>query len=207
MRIIAISDTHNRHEQIAVPSGDVLVHAGDFTLHGKLDEVRAFNKWLGRLPHKHKLIIAGNHDRAFQTEPDLARSLITNGVYLQDETKEIDGLKFYGTPWQPRHQDMAFNLQRGPEIAEIWSKIPSDIDVLITHGPPSGHGDLTAHGNSVGCEDLLRRVDEIKPMLNIFGHIHEGAGITHNSHTTFINACICNLSYRPGNQPIVYDLI
>jgi Icc-related predicted phosphoesterase len=206
MRIVAISDTHSRHEQIVVPAGDVLVHAGDITLYGKMDELRAFNHWLGRLPHKHKIVIAGNHDRIFHERSDLARSILTNAIYLQDEAITIEGIKFYGSPWQPWHHDMAFNLQRGPEIAEIWSRVPLDTDVLITHGPPFGHGDMTFSQQYVGCEDLLRRIEDIKPRLNIFGHIHEGAGITFNSRTAFINACICNLSYHPVNMPVVYDL-
>ena len=39
---------------------------------------------------------------------------------------------------------------------QIWAKIPEGIDVLITHGPPLGRGDLTSHGMRVGCVDLVR---------------------------------------------------
>src|SRR6187200_3451602 len=107
MRIVAISDTHSKHEQIVVPAGDVLVHAGDITLYGKLDELHAFNHWLGRLPHRHKIVIAGNHDKILQERSDLARSILKNAIYLQDEAITIEGIKFYGSPWQPWHHDMA----------------------------------------------------------------------------------------------------
>ena len=36
-RFVCISDTHNRN--IALPKGDVLIHAGDLTNHGSYEEV------------------------------------------------------------------------------------------------------------------------------------------------------------------------
>src|ERR1044071_5799984 len=86
MRIVCISDTHSRHDQIEVPPGDVLVHAGDSTMVGRVEEIAKFDHWLGRLPHPHKILIAGNHDWLFEKEPSLAESLITNAVYLRDSS-------------------------------------------------------------------------------------------------------------------------
>ncbi len=62
MRIVCISDTHNLHRKLQIPDGDVLVHAGDFTLFGKQEHLNDFNEWLGTLPHRHKLVVQGNHD-------------------------------------------------------------------------------------------------------------------------------------------------
>jgi Icc-related predicted phosphoesterase len=205
MRIIAISDTHALHESMAVPDGDVLVHAGDLTRRGELEAVVALNDYLGRLPHRHKIVIAGNHDFCFEREPEQCARLLTNAVYLQDAALTIDGVRFYGSPWQPWFYDWAFNLQRGPQIREKWLLIPRDTDVLITHGPPYGHGDLTSRNERAGCEDLLEIVEQIGPRVHIFGHIHEGAGVTRNERTTFVNASICDLGYRPVNPPIVFD--
>lgn len=99
----------------------------------------AFNDWLGQLPHKHKLVIAGNHELSFDPTfnnphsssngnrckhnsglldeiPTLGhsrevlksaanaeniRQYLTNCKYLEDESVELYGLNFYGTPWQP----------------------------------------------------------------------------------------------------------
>ena len=66
MRVVAISDTHMLHEHIDVPDGDVLIHAGDMTSRGSLEEVRTVGKWMASLPHEHIIVIAGNHDWAFQ---------------------------------------------------------------------------------------------------------------------------------------------
>src|SRR3954451_8476125 len=120
MRIIAISDTHGLHNAISIPDGDVLVHAGDLTCDGEIGEVVVFNEFLSTLPHPHKVVIAGNHDWCFQQTPEVCAELLTNAVYLQDSAIIIDGVKFYGSPWQPWLYDWAFNLPRGPKIREKW---------------------------------------------------------------------------------------
>lgn len=202
--IVAISDTHGLHRSLTIPEGDILVHAGDITRSGELETVVDFNEWLGTLPHQHKIVIAGNHDFCFERDPQRSRALLTNCIYLQDESLTVQGIKFYGSPWQPWFFDWAFNLKRGPEIREKWNLIPADTDVLITHGPPFGYGDQTARGEKVGCQDLLQVVERLKPRLHVFGHIHEGYGTSTTESTTFMNACICTLSYKPENAPLAY---
>jgi Icc-related predicted phosphoesterase len=188
LRLVLISDTHGLHDEVDVPGGDILVHAGDFTQVGELGEVKRFNDFLGRLPHAHKIVIAGNHDLCFEREPDQARSMITNAIYLQDQAVEVAGIKFYGSPWQPWFFDWAFNLPRGIELERKWALIPEDTGVLITHGPPHGIGDTTYRGDHAGCSDLRERLRAIRPRLHIFGHIHEARGTWEIDGTTFVNA-------------------
>lgn len=208
MRIICISDTHSRHDHMEVPPGDILIHAGDATMSGRAEEIIKFNHWLGQLPHPYKILIAGNHDWLFETEPALAEGLITNAHYLRDSSVEIEGLKFYGSPWQPRFMHWAFNLSRGEEIKRKWDLIPDNTDVLITHGPPHGILDLVprdslgSHENTE-CEELLLAVRKVKPKLHVFGHIHEGYGVARKSGITFVNACVCDAAYRPVNAAVV----
>lgn len=102
---------------------------------------------------------------------------------LPDENDEIlpdrnQQLKVYGSPWQPRHYTMAFNLNRGAQLAEKWRKIPSDVDLLITHTPPHLILDESNSGIKCGCEALTRffRDGIISPRLHIFGHIREQHG-------------------------------
>mgnify|MGYP006291605781 CR=1 FL=1 len=205
MKLIVISDTHGQHRSLEIPDGDVLIHAGDLTRHGTLGDVREFNNFLGTLPHPHKIVIAGNHDFCFEKDRKACEEILTNCIYLQDQEVVIDGVKFYGSPWQPWFYDWAFNLQRGPEIRAKWELIPEDTDVLITHGPPHGIEDMTAQGEHAGCQDLLEVIEEIKPKMHIFGHIHEGYGVTVNRETTFINASSADQLYRLLNPPIVFD--
>ncbi|MCA1609264.1 MAG: metallophosphoesterase, partial [Acidobacteria bacterium] len=139
-------------------------------------------------------------------------SLLSDNVrYLQDETFEIDGLKIYGSPWQPRFYDWAFNLMRGRELREKWALIPDDVDVLVTHGPPQKILDAapTAHGfSNEGCEELRKRVEELRGrlLLHVFGHIHCGYGVEELLGVKFVNASVCDELYQPVNAPVVVEL-
>jgi Icc-related predicted phosphoesterase len=207
MRIVCVSDTHNQHNKIKLPEGDVLIHAGDFSMLGKVPEVGAFLKWFGEQPHKHKVLIAGNHDWLFERESTLATSMVPEGVtYLNDSGAVIEGLNFWGSPVQPEFGNWAFNRNQF-EIDQHWQLIPSNTDVLITHGPPRGVLDWTVPCmNEVGCPDLLSRVLSVKPKLHVFGHIHEAYGQKQFEDTLFVNAALCDECYYLGNPPIVVDL-
>jgi Icc-related predicted phosphoesterase len=206
MRCVVLSDTHGLHDHVDVPDGDVLIHAGDLTNRGDLEDVARFDAFLAGLPHRHKIVVAGNHDFCFENRRQEARQLLRHAVYLEDEALTLDGVRFWGSPWQPWFYDWAFNLERGPEIRAKWDLIPAGTDVLITHGPPLGHGDLTSRGERAGCADLFDRVGELRPKYHLFGHIHEGYGVTRDGDTTFVNASICDLGYRPVQAPVVIEV-
>lgn len=207
-RIVCLSDTHNFNEIIAVPDGDILIHAGDATVRGTQYEVEAFLSWYSALRHKYKIFVAGNHDWLYETNNRLARLLTANFniKYLQDSSLEIGNLNIYGSPWQPRFYDWAFNLNRGREMAEKWKMIPKDTDILITHGPAFKILDKTPTGDSAGCEELRKIVEKLRPKAHIFGHIHHSYGTTDEFGVKFINASICNESYSPVNSPIILDI-
>jgi len=209
MRVVAISDTHTFEDQITVPDGDVLIHAGDFTISGTVSEVSNFCTWLHRQPHRHKIIVAGNHDWLLEKFPVQARAFIKNvpgACYLQDSSIVIEGVTFYGAPWQPRFMDWAFNVDRGNAIKQYWDRI-SSCEVLITHGPPWGILDtvksLEPH---LGCEELIKAVLRVKPRVHVFGHIHGGYGQRQLNGVRFINASICNEAYHPINEPVVFEV-
>ena len=207
-KIVCLSDTHNCSEQITVPDGDILIHAGDATNRGTQFEVEEFLKWFSSLPHKHKIFVAGNHDWLYETNNRIARLLTANFNinYLQDSSVEIENLKFYGSPWQLRFYDWAFNLNRGAEMAEKWQMIPNNTDILITHCPPYGILDKTPGGDFAGCEELRLKIEELRLKAHVFGHIHCGYGTIEKSGVKFVNASICDESYNPINSPIIIDI-
>jgi Icc-related predicted phosphoesterase len=235
MRIVCISDTHSLQDLMVhpIPKGDVLIHAGDISNKGGERDVTNFIHWFQNIEgFDTKIFISGNHDFCFEkvNEPhhkgdyDWLHNLMSsenlsqsNVTYLQDDFIIIEStefsrpIKFYGTPWQPWFYDWAFNLPRlGDELNSKWAFIPEDTDVLITHGPPNGYGDRVNNWRqpnvNVGCELLLNRIIDIKPLVNVFGHIHEGYGVEYNDDTIFVNASICNSKYVPINKPIIIDL-
>jgi Icc-related predicted phosphoesterase len=229
MRLVCISDTHNQHDKLgSLPEGDVLVHAGDWTGTGTQKQVISFIRWFASQPHKHKILIAGNHEitldlqaykdrwymfhsrHPLQAHEIKSYVLREDGIqYLENQSVEIEGFHFYGSPVTPSFGGWGFNVDRGDPIREVWSKIPTNTDVLITHGPPYGYGDKLDIGDRVGCPDLLEEViTRIKPKVHIFGHIHEGYGIYKlEGGPKFLNASLCNEGYVLTNNTIVYDLL
>ena len=226
VRVVCISDTHCMHREISLPSGDILLHTGDCTRGGTIGQIRDFLEWFSIQPFAHRVWIAGNHDLTLDSdfyESNLKRfhrkrkeeqnaicTLIQSYpdvIYLEDSLIEIEGLRIYGSPWQPTFFHWAFNRARGKEIDQKWKEIPDDIDILMTHGPPLGYGDLCNSGVRAGCADLLHHIMyRIQPRLHVFGHIHEGEGMYHNDRTQFVNASSCDQQYRYCVAPKVLTL-
>lgn len=212
MIITAISDTHEQHwnYDLKIPKSDVLIHSGDMTMGGAVRAVASFINWFKDQPATHKVLIAGNHDFCFQgSERDLVVSIAKDSgvIYLEDQAVEINGVKFWGSPWQPWHNDWAFNLQRGKQISRKWKLIPDDTNVLITHGPPMGILDRTKRDTLVGCEDLGIRIRQLKKLkAHIFGHIHESYGTLISHNVRYVNACSSDLRYHLINEPITFEV-
>ena len=125
---------------------------------------------------------------------------------MNDSGITIEGLKIWGSPIQPTFYDWAFNRKRGAEINKHWKLIPPDTDILITHGPPFQILDKTTSECHVGCDMLLNKINQIKPKLHVFGHIHEGYGMIQKNETIFVNASSVNIRYQLVNAPIVLEI-
>ena len=190
LRLVIVSDTH-RSYKMPIPDGDVLVHAGDSEWSGS-----RMDKWASGLNHPYKLAICGNMDFSMQKTAEGMQ----NVTYLQDSSVVISGVKFYGSPWTPKFTGV-FQLTSKSQAEDVWNKVPHDVDVLITHGPPSTKLDITSRGLEVGDDVLLAAVTSIKPRVHCFGHIHESYGTTQTDDTLFCNAAVYN-----NHPPIVVDV-
>jgi len=202
MRIVFISDTHGLHDELSLPAGDLIIHAGDITDHGSKPEVEAFLSWFSALDYPHKIFIGGNHDIFLDEYPvDLLELLPSNVTYLRNNGCEIAGIKIWGSPVSPDLMDWAFGKRRS-EMAAHWKYMPRQIDILITHTPPFGILDRSSAHHQLGCESLLRKVKNINPKIHVFGHIHASYGTEIQGQTVFINAS--NLDSYQGliNPPI-----
>lgn len=209
MRLVAIADLHSQTP--VLPEGDILTISGDLTWRGNLQELEKVCAWLKAQPHKHKVIIAGNHDWCFENKTKKAEQMVADAgvTYLRDSGCEIEGLKFYGSPWQPWFHSWAFNVQRG-SLHLYWDKIPANLDVLLVHGPPFGYGDRTSRGDRVGCEELISALHQKVPKHVFYGHIHEDTGSWRfNEGETMLYNCSIGptfVSEGPSCAPFVIDL-
>ena len=210
MKLTFISDTHTKHDILNLSGGDVLIHSGDFMNSGyHRDNIMDFLDWFIDQPYKHKIFIAGNHDRYFEDNPEETKQILDvvyGGLvtYLEDSGTKIGDVNVWGSPWQPEFMNWAFNLPRqGTELNDKWNLIPENTDILITHGPPYGYLDkLPNIPENLGCELLRERVKEVKPKIHVFGHIHYGHGYTTNGDTHFINAAVLNEEYQHEHKPL-----
>uniref|UniRef100_A0A0N4UZT6 Metallophos domain-containing protein n=1 Tax=Enterobius vermicularis TaxID=51028 RepID=A0A0N4UZT6_ENTVE len=226
IRVVCISDIHDQITKIIhrIPDGDILICAGDFTHTGSEEKLKEFDETVGKLPHKFKIVIAGNHDLGFQDDYSLSESqeniacrglkgtpkgykLLKNCIYLQDSSTKVMGLNIYGSSWHPL-PGFPFYLPRGQQLLEKWNLIPTGTDILVTHTPPLGHNDIFNKENTrCGCSELLNTVEKrVHPKFHVFGHIHEQNGVTTNGETTFINASICTHALNPIYDPVIFDI-
>jgi Icc-related predicted phosphoesterase len=245
MKIVHVSDTHGKHNNVIVPECDILVGTGDWGGRTNLKELTEFLTWFEKQPAKIKIFTAGNHDICLDKKWVLrkkneghlegllanqawhdARQLIENYnvKYLEDAEFVYEGVKFYGSPYSPsfHRQNWVFNADRGQEIKTIWGRIPSDVDVLLTHSPVfgvldevpiEGRTDWHIDGH-VGCQDLANviknRLMQLK--LHCFGHIHDNAGVlikkvSKSRQVIFSNGACVNNAYQPViTKPFIIEI-
>lgn len=209
MRIVCLSDTHGQHRSINVPDGDVLIHAGDITRTGSLQETEDFLLWYAAQPHLYKIFVAGNHDRGFEQQKEkIIAKIPHNIIYLENSGVQIENFYFWGSPYTPKFLNWAFGKNRGAEMAAYWQKIPLHTSVLITHGPPKNILDTTHKGHNVGCADLMNTINTLAQLkLHVFGHIHEAYGIQVQGNCTFVNASVLDRKYKKASEPVVVTIV
>lgn len=202
MRFVLVSDTHERHRELSVPEGDVLLHGGDGLELGI--SPADLDGWFGELGFAHVLAVAGNHDFPLEDAERAGETGFRNARLLHDEAAEVDGLWVYGAPWVPDLPVWAYYANE-ERLREAWAKVPAGVDVLLTHTPPAGILDRNRQGTSLGCPFLAEELKRIRPRLHVFGHVHASAGVHVDGVTLFVNASSTR-STGELHDPVVVDL-
>ncbi|PYH43190.1 metallophosphatase domain-containing protein [Aspergillus saccharolyticus JOP 1030-1] len=189
-----------------LPAGDVLIHAGDLTNHGSMAELRRTMDWISAADFEVKIIVCGNHDVTLDAEFYARHGSKFHGQHLEDPQKCIELVteaskssiaflrhesalvrlnrpngpntvfKVFGSPYSQSSGTWAYGYDSS-EAARLWSSIPLDSDIVVTHTPPHSHCDRhEAAGVSVGCEALRQVLSNVRPMLAVCGHVHESRG-------------------------------
>ncbi|KAJ8110333.1 hypothetical protein OPT61_g6801 [Boeremia exigua] len=191
-------------EASALPPGDVLIHAGDLTNQGSYDELERTVAWLEKAPFEAKIVVAGNHeitlDEQFYEEkgsrwkwptwqsPRGCMKLLRDSktiTYLENQStvvslKKPSGpqtcFRVFGSPSTPGNGNWAFEYQE-QDAEKLWSAIPKDAQIVVTHTPPKGHCDAATKDDRSGCPALFQRLAVVRPLLHVCGHIHEARGV------------------------------
>lgn len=209
MKVTVISDTHNDHKFMDVGSGDMLIHCGDFGTKGTYTEATNFLWWFVKQPYKYKILVPGNHDRRFKKGNDLIQLAKDMGIHtLMKHYVQIEGLNIWGGEFVPYFIDNECVHSTREEREREWQGMPDNLDILITHAPPSTILDTNKYGQHCGCDALYDAVMEKKPRYHVFGHIHEHAMRTYfNEHTIFINGAVKDEKYRTiGNKWMQFNI-
>lgn len=203
LQLVLLSDTHELHREIDdIPPGDILIHAGDFTMFSRsLRSVVDFNQWLGELPHRYKIVVPGNHETFLHSNP-ANRSLLDNATVLINEAVTVAGLRVWGSPTTP--VGPAFGVRSEEQRRRLYAFIPENTGLLITHGPPFGVLDCNPGSRlHQGDPILLEAVNQVRPKLHVFGHIHGSYGLFEDKYTTFVNAALLGRDGNVDKKPVV----
>ncbi len=215
MKVVMISDTHGFHRDphLIIPDGDLLIHAGDMSMMGELDVLLDVNDWFKELDFNDIVVIAGNHDRSLGGKAMMGYKMFTNAIYLDRSSVMINDKLIWGSPYTTWSDALNPMFKKITYIKDEmdWAGIPKDVDILVTHQPPYGFGDLLDDYGSepnthIGDMKLYSKILDYKPELNVTGHIHEAYGVYHNDDTTIVNASVVDPRYNLVNKPVVIDL-
>jgi Icc-related predicted phosphoesterase len=213
MKLWHFSDSHGQHKKLTVPDNiDIAIFSGDAgnyrDVYRNEIEVRSFLDWYKQLNIPYKIMIAGNHDSSIERKFIKKEEMHKLGIiYLEDDLTIVEGLLIYGSPWTPTFNNWSFNMSRH-KLYRVWDAVPSDIDILVTHGPPKGILDITENTKHnyefCGCNNLRFQIeDRIKPKYHMFGHIHDRKGAIYRN-SGVLNLPTCDTVFSNGS--VVADL-
>jgi hypothetical protein len=154
IRVICLADTHS--QRCDIPDGELLIHAGDLSLSGSATEIQETIDWLKSLPHKHKVVVAGNSDRFFDARSRLPEDIPTIGHFSGKESgksllSQLDSVFDWGeihylqgtsvtldcsgiTSTVPRH----INIYGAPFVPECGPDTENAFQYPINHNPWAG---------------------------------------------------------------------
>lgn len=195
-KILLLSDTHTHHRQIQQESADIILVAGDFSMRSREEELQDFLVWIREFHRGPVVLICGNHDRFIWHQPQRFHQLLDEFDihYLDNSEITLQGIRIWGSSYMPSvlpGLSRRFELDDENERKKIWEGIPEGLDILLTHCPPAGILDF-ADGIHYGCKALKDRIAEIHPTWHLFGHIHQGYGISRSEKTCFMNGALAD---------------
>lgn len=232
MRVAITSDWHWL-DPPDIPECDLLLLPGDI-FPGSGNGFPEFARWLEEQPATDIIAVAGNHDGYVATGEGRRLAKWLPMHYLENESVEVAGLKVFGSPLSTPFNNWDFMADES-KLEEVWATIPDDVDVVVTHGPARGIGDLTRSGVLTGSITLRERLRELHGLrLYAFGHIHESAGVyglpfapgaplnedgtstrlgnpwvgpvSGLSYVVCVNSSYVDENYKPTNPVVVVDL-
>jgi len=137
------------------------------------------------------LYVRGNHDDVYEEKEPLGCDCIEDKIY------NFHGLRILGLGGSYRYgvrNNMYTEREMEKRISKLkWQlKINNGFDILVTHAPAYGYGDLEDLPHR-GFECFNDLIEKYKPLYMFHGHVHREYGAfqrerVHESGTKIINA-------------------
>jgi Icc-related predicted phosphoesterase len=188
MRILAVADVED----------DLLLtrlsgrHAGRFDLVVSCGDLGpSYLDCVATLANAPLLYVRGNHDVGYED------SFAMGGTNLDGRIEEFGGLRFAGLEGSLDYREgivgySQTEMSRKAVGLGLRAALTGGIDVLVTHAPARGHGDLP-DGPHQGFDAFNGLLNWVHPRLMLHGHVHLDYGMiervrNHPSGTHLVNA-------------------
>lgn len=199
MKILCIADTESKslwdyYDHSKLKDIDLIISCGD------LDP--DYLEFLVTMGHAPLLYVHGNHDDKYMTRPPEGCECIEDRIY------EFKGIRILGLGGSMRYRDGAHMYTELEMRRRIWRLMPSlflrkGFDILVTHAPARGWGDLPDLPH-LGFECFLPLIKFFHPRYMVHGHVHRDYGHfqrerVHPEGTRIINAyesCVLDMPDR-----------
>lgn len=238
MKLIALSDLHGNLPTIQddfdlmVICGDICpVFSHDYFFQSAWIRYDFIN-WVNKLNFKNDdsrvILVAGNHDFFFESNGKntyLMYEILTkatNGrlIYLHnsdyqynhiDNDGNIINYNIFGTPYCKLFGNWAF-MRSNEFLSEAYSKMPYNLDILISHDAPKIGGvgvikkglyTFEDAGNKILADEILKKT----PKYVFCGHIHSGEhNLTKVENINLYNVSLSNENYNLIYKPLILEI-
>ena len=190
MKILVVADIedrriHDYYRKEKTKGVELIVSCGDV----KAD----YLDFLMTMVNVPLIYIRGNHDDEFIKHPPLG------GICIEDQVYKFKGYNFAGLGGCLRYNNRSKNMNTESEMmfraAKLFvrSKVKGGIDVLVTHAPAKGYGDLEDLPHR-GFDAFNRLMEKTSPMYMFHGHVHKNYAMNvkteldHPTGTKIVNA-------------------
>ena len=189
MRILAVSDVEE--DRLTTYAGleqlgeiDFIISCGDLPA--------SYLETIVTLANVPLLYVPGNHDASYEDEPPLGCTPIDGRVI------SCCGLRIMGLGGSLRYNDRVYGFTEQEMRwrmykAALRAKWSGGADIMVTHTPPRGYGDLDDYPHR-GFEAFNVALEMLHPRYLIHGHVHLEYGRiererVHACGTRIVNAC------------------
>ncbi len=188
MRVLAIADVEDdlllaRLSRADRPRIDLVVSCGDLGA--------SYLDCVATLANAPLFYVRGNHDASLEGDPRLG------GVDLNGRVEAFGGLRFAGLEGSLDYREgivgcSQAEMRRRVLALGLRAYLTGGVDVLVTHAPARGYGDLPDLPHR-GFDAFNGLLDWLHPAIMLHGHVHLNYGVVerermHPSGTRLLNA-------------------